>query len=216
MPAPPMPFLPAEQHGRLVVMAMLVHAGQTETGERAIIPFRKLAKPLADLVRPMPYPEIYPPDEESYHPTAVTHTMFVDAIDRDAAETIVDHLQASDAPMRVAQLRVLGGAMARVPVAATAFAHRHSRIMANLATFYDGPADRAMRQAWVSDFAAALRQEDTGAYVNFLGDDGQARLRQAYPGPTWDRLAAVKARYDPTNLFRLNQNIPPATQTPGQ
>jgi FAD/FMN-containing dehydrogenase len=88
--------------------------------------------------------------------------------------------------------------------------------MANLATFYDGPADRAVRQAWVSDFAAALGQEDTGAYVNFLGDDGQARLRQAYPGPTWDRLAAVKARYDPTNLFRLNQNIPPATQTPGQ
>ena len=164
----------------------------------------------------MPYPAIYPPDEESYHPTAVTHTMFVDAIDRDAAETIVDHLQASDAPMRVAQLRVLGGAMARVPVAATAFAHRHSRIMANLATFYDGPADRAVREAWVSDFAAALGQEDTGAYVNFLGDDSQARLRQAYPGPTWDRLAAVKARYDPTNLFRLNQNIPPATQTPGQ
>jgi FAD/FMN-containing dehydrogenase len=163
----------------------------------------------------MPYPEIYPPDEESYHPTAVTHTMFVDAIDRDAAETIVEHLQASDAPMRVAQLRVLGGAMARVPVAATAFAHRHSRIMANLATFYDGPADRAVRQAWVSDFAAALGQEDTGAYVNFLGDDGPARLRQAYPAPTWDRLAAVKARYDPTNLFRLNQNIPPATQTPG-
>jgi FAD/FMN-containing dehydrogenase len=88
--------------------------------------------------------------------------------------------------------------------------------MANLATFYDGPADRAVRQAWVSDFAAALRQGDAGAYVNFLGDDGQARLRQAYPGPTWDRLAAVKARYDPTNLFRLNQNIPPATQTPGQ
>jgi FAD/FMN-containing dehydrogenase len=215
MPAPPMPFLPAEQHGRLVVMAMLVHAGQTEAGERAITPFRKLAKPLADLVRPMPYPEIYPPDEDSYHPTAVTHTMFVDLIDRAAAETIVDHLQASDAPMRVAQLRVLGGAMARVPVAATAFAHRHSRIMANLATFYDGPADRAVRQAWVSDFAAALGQEDTGAYVNFLGDDGQARLRQAYPGPTWDRLAAVKARYDPTNLFRLNQNIPPATQRPG-
>jgi hypothetical protein len=138
--------------------------------------------------------------------------MFVDAIDRDTAETILDQLQASDAPMRVAQLRVLGGAMARVPMEATAFAHRHSRIMANLATFYDGPADRAVREAWVSDFAAALGQEDTGAYVNFLGDDGQARLRQAYPGPTWDHLAAVKARYDPANLFRLNQNIPPATQ----
>jgi hypothetical protein len=216
MPAPPMPFLPAEQHGRLVIMAMLVHTGQTEPGGRAITPFRKLAKPLADLVGPMPYPEIYPPDEEGYHPTALTHTMFLDTIDRAAAQTILDYLQASDATMRVAQLRVLGGAMARVPVEATAFAHRHSRIMANLATFYDGPADRAVRQAWVSDFAAALSQGDAGAYVNFLGDDGQARLRQAYPGRTWDRLAAVKARYDPTNLFRLNQNIPPATHKPQQ
>ena len=134
--------------------------------------------------------------------------MFVDAIDRDAAETIVEHLQASDAPMRVAQLRVLGGAMARVPVEATAFAHRHSRIMVNVAAFYDGPADRAVRQAWVSDFAAALRQEDTGAYVNFLGDEGQARVREAYPGPTWDRLAAVKAS------LRPDQPVPPQPEHP--
>ncbi|HTE68535.1 MAG TPA: BBE domain-containing protein, partial [Actinomycetes bacterium] len=63
---------------------------------------------------------------------------------------------------------------------------------------------------WVDGFAAALRQDDSGAYVNFLGDEGQARVRQAYPGSTWDRLMAIKARYDPANLFRLNQNIPPA------
>jgi Berberine and berberine like len=118
--------------------------------------------------------------------------------------------------MRVAQLRVLGGAMARVPVEATAFAHRRSRIMANLAAFYDGPADQAVRQAWVADFAAAVQQGDTGAYVGFLGDEGEARVRQAYPGSTWDRLAAVKARYDPTNLFRLNENVPPAADGPGR
>ena len=66
--------------------------------------------------------------------------------------------------------------------------------------------------AWVTDFAAALRQSDGGAYVNFLGDEGEARIRAAYPGSTWDRLAAIKGRYDPTNLFRLNQNIPPAIE----
>jgi Berberine and berberine like len=114
----------------------------------------------------------------------------------------------------VAQLRVLGGAMARVPAEATAFAHRTSRIMVNLAAFYDGPQDRAVRQAWVADFAAALRQGDAGAYVNFLGDESEARVRDAYPGPTWDRLVEIKRRYDPTNLFRLNQNIPPATESP--
>jgi FAD/FMN-containing dehydrogenase len=208
MPAPPLPFLPATQHGRLVIMALMVYAGEVEAGQRAVAPFRALASPLADLVKPMAYPEIYPPEDPDYHPAAVGHTMFVDHVDRQVAETIVKYLQASDASLRVAQLRVLGGAMARVPAEATAFAHRASRIMVNLAAFYDGPADRAVREGWVAEFAAALQQGDTGAYVGFLGDEGQARVRQAYPGSTWDRLIQVKARYDPTNLFRLNQNIP--------
>ena len=215
MPAPPMPFVPAEHHGRLVIMAILCHAGGGEAGERAVAPFRALATPIVDMVNPMPYPEIYPPEDDSYHPTALTRTMFVDSIDRGVGETIIDHLEASDASMRVAQLRVLGGAMARVPAEATAFAHRASRIMVNVASFYEGPQDRMVREAWVSEFAAALRQEDTGAYVNFLGDEGEARIREAYPGSTWDRLRAVKARYDPANLFRLNQNIPPANEGPG-
>jgi FAD/FMN-containing dehydrogenase len=210
MPAPPVPFLPEDVHGQLVVFAMLVHAGDPDAGDRAMAPFRALATPLADMLRAMPYPEVYPPEDDSYHPTAVVTTMFVDAIDRPVAETIMEHLRASDASMRVAQLRVLGGAMARVPVDATAFAHRASRIMVNLAAFYEGPEDRVVRQAWVDSFAAALRQGDAGAYVNFLADEGDERIRAAYPGSTWDRLAAVKARYDPTNLFRLNQNVPPA------
>jgi hypothetical protein len=210
MPAPPMPFLPAEYHGQLIIFAILVHAAGGEAGERAIAPFRAIATPLADMVRPMPYPEIYPPDDESYHPTAVSHNMFVDRIDREVAQTIVTRLQASNASVRVAQLRVLGGAMARVPANATAFAHRASRIMVNLAAFYEGPEDRVVREAWVSDFAAALRQRDTGVYVNFLGSEGETEVRKAYPGATWDRLASIKRRYDPTNLFRLNHNIPPA------
>jgi FAD/FMN-containing dehydrogenase len=204
-----MPFVPAEHHGRLVILALMVYAGAAEAGQRALAPFRALATPIVDMLRPMPYPEIYPPEEESFHPTAVGRTMFVDAVDRHTAEEIVAHLEASDASLRVAQLRVLGGAMARVPADATAFAHRASRIMVNVAAFYDGPEDRAVRDAWVTDFAASLRQDDGGAYIGFLSDEGEARVRAAYPGATWDRLVAIKRRYDPTNLFRLNQNIPP-------
>jgi FAD/FMN-containing dehydrogenase len=111
---------------------------------------------------------------------------------------------------------VLGGAMARVPADATAFAHRGRRIMVNVAEFYTGPEDRALREVSVVGFAAALRQGNTGAYVNFLSDEGEARVREAYPGTTWDRLVAIKQRYDPTNLFRLNQNIPPAVEGRGQ
>jgi FAD/FMN-containing dehydrogenase len=194
MPASPMPFVPEEHHGRLVIFAIVVHAGGGEAGERAVAPLRKLATPIADMIKEMPYPEVFLPEEEGYHPTAVARTMFVDTIDRGVAETIVEYLEASDATMRVAQLRVLGGAMARVPAEATAFAHRKSRMMVNVAAFYDGTEDRAVRETWVADFAAALRQGDGGAYVNFLGDEGEARIRAAYPGTTWDRLAAIKRR----------------------
>jgi hypothetical protein len=154
---------------------------------------------------------MYPPDDPDYHPAAVARTLFMDRVDENVAEDILTRLKASDAPLRVAQLRVLGGAMARVPVEATAFAHRRSRILASLAAFYAGPDDQPLRQAWVDDFAAAMRQEDTGAYANFLGDEDAAAVRAAYPGPTGERLARVKRQYDPDNLFRLNQNIIPAT-----
>jgi FAD/FMN-containing dehydrogenase len=213
MVAPPMPFLPPAAHGKLVVMAMLCYAGDAEAGQRALAPFRALAEPLADMLQPMPYAGMFPPEEPEeveFHPTAVSHTMFMDTVDRQMADTIMEQLQASDAPVRVVQLRVLGGAMARVPVEATAFAHRHSRIMANVAAFYDGPADRERRQAWVDGVAAALQQGDEGAYVNFLGDEGPERVHRAYPGSTWDRLVEVKRRYDPGNLFRRNHNISPA------
>jgi FAD/FMN-containing dehydrogenase len=212
MTAPPMPFLPPEVHGKLIIMAMLVYAGDIEDGERVIAPFKALAKPLADMVRPMSYPEIYPAEEGGgdYHPVAAARTLFVDSVDRSVAETILNYLQASTGSMAVAQLRVLGGAMRRVPADATAFAHRGSRIMVNVAALYDQPDQKPTHEAWVRDFAATLRQSDNGVYVNFLGDEGDAAVRAAYPGRTWDRLRSIKARYDPDNLFRLNQNIPPA------
>jgi FAD/FMN-containing dehydrogenase len=215
MPCPPMPFVPEEQHGKVVIFALMAYAGETGAGERAIAPFRALATPIADLLKEQPYPDMFPPDDDEYHPTAIARTMFIDKVDHDVAETIMEFLGASDASMRVAQLRVLGGEMARIPNDATAFAHRTSRIMVAVAAFYEGPADKLVREAWVAEFSAALHQGDTGAYVNFLNDEGETRVRAAYPGTTWDRLAEIKGRYDPTNLFRLNQNIPPASGADG-
>jgi FAD/FMN-containing dehydrogenase len=211
MNCPPFPFVPEEQHGSLVIFAFMCWAGEESSGLEAIAPFLSLAEPLANLVRPMPYPEMYGPEDSDYHPTAVARTMLVDSIGPDEAATIVELLQASDAIMRVAQLRVLGGAVARVPADATAYAHRDARIMVNIAALYDGPADREARAAWVDDVTATLHQGNDGAYVNFLQDEGPERIRAAYPGATWDRLATVKAAYDPENVFRLNHNVPPAT-----
>lgn len=216
MTAPPMPFLPKELHGKLIVMAMLVYAGAPESGERVMARFRALATPIADMVHPMRYPEVYPPEPEGYHPVAAARTMFVDSIDHSVAEMILEYLQTSTGSTAVAQLRVLGGAMARVPVDATAFAHRNSRIMVNVAALYERAEEKTIHETWVSNFAAALQQSDDGAYVNFLGDEGEGRVRAAYPGAAWDRLRAIKAQYDPTNLFRLNQNIPPKKRRAGK
>lgn len=210
MPAPPMPFLPAEQHGKMVILAMLAFAGEPDAAEKALAPFRALATPLADFVKPGPYAGMYPPEDPDYHPTAAALNLLVERIGTPEAETIIGYLEESDASLRVCQIRVLGGAVGRVAPSATAYAHRKSPIMLNVAAFYDGEADKPKKEAWAADFAKALHQGDDGAYVNFVADEGPARVRAAYPGDTWDRLRQVKRAYDPENLFRLNQNIPPA------
>jgi FAD/FMN-containing dehydrogenase len=209
MSCPPLPFVPEEIHGSLVIMALVAWCGDIDEGQKVMDLFRGLAQPIADMVQEMPYPEIYGPEDEEYRPLAVAQTMWADSFDRATAETILRFLDDSDAPMRVAQLRVLGGAMARVPNDATAFAHRDRKMMINVASFYEGPRDRPRREAWVSDFAEALSEGDPSGYVGFLADEGPDRVRAAYPGDTWDRLRRVKAKYDPDNLFHINQNIRP-------
>ena len=81
--------------------------------------------------------------------------------------------------------------------------------MVNVAGLYERREEADVHEDWVTRFASALPRGDTGVYVNFLGNEGAGRVREAYPGSTWERLAAIKRRYDPTNLFRLNQNIRP-------
>jgi FAD binding domain/Berberine and berberine like len=212
MVAPPLPMIPEEYHGRLVLMGLMCYAGDVDAGQEVLSKFRALAQPMAYMIRPIAYPEIYPPEVEGYRPTAASRTMFIERVDEGVARTILDHLGRSDAPVRATQLRVLGGAMARVPSDATAFAHRRSKIMANVAAFWETAELRTARERWVDELAAALKQSDDGLYVNFMVDQGPAAVRRAYPGAAWERLVAVKDRYDPSNVFRLNQNIPPTSR----
>ncbi|MBI5230588.1 MAG: FAD-binding oxidoreductase [Coriobacteriales bacterium] len=209
MPAPPMPFVPEEHVGKLIVMAAFLYAGDVAAGEKAMAPFRGLAEPLEDGVEPMRYSELAAAGDASFHPVFASRTMFAENIDARTATRIVDMLGSSTASMRVCQLRVLGGAMARVPADATAFAHRSSQVMVTLAAFYEGDQERVTQDAWLTEFARAIPQSG-GAYVNFLGEEGAEGIERAYPQPTLDRLAEAKRRYDPTNLFRRNQNVAPA------
>src|SRR3712207_2113161 len=130
------------------------------------------------MVKPMRYPEMYGPDEPGPD-EEVARSMFIDAVDVDVAGTIVEHLHASTAMMAVAQLRVLGGAMARVPDEATAFAHRKRRIMVALGAIYENGEEETVHRQWVEDFAAALYQGESGVYVGFLGDEGEEQIGRA-------------------------------------
>jgi FAD/FMN-containing dehydrogenase len=209
MPAPPMPFLPPEIHGKLVVMALMMYAGDPKAGEKVVAEFRSLAKPLADMVKPMRYKEIFFPEDKSYHPLAIAKTMFMKEVDENLGQVILQQLNNSDAAMRAIQLRVLGGAVAKVSNDATAYAHRTNPILTNVATFYTNDQDYQKRAAWVDETVAVLDQGEKGAYVNFLANEGEARIHEAYPDKTWKRLQNVKKKFDPDNLFQLNQNIQP-------
>lgn len=209
MPAFPLPFIPKEYHGKLALMGLMVYAGDPKVGEKIMAPIKALAKPYADLTKPMRYKDIFFPEDPNMHPTAVSKTLHLDHVDLAVAKSSVEWLDKIDAPVKALQLRVLGGAMAKVPVDATAYAHRKQPIMANVAAFYETAEEKTSRQSWVNDFASALNQGDKEAYVGFLGPNEQDRLLGAYPAATLKRLKEIKKKYDPNNVFKLNYNIEP-------
>ncbi len=208
MRLPEAPFVPAELVGTPVAMVLPVHAGDPEAGAAAMAPFRKLATPLMDMVGPMPYAGMYQLTAGGSEPSPeVVRSAFLDGFDRAAAQAIVERQVSPEGAAAMSQLRVLGGAMARVPAGATAFAHRQAPIMATAMAFAVESFEAAA--AFADGVLADVSRHAVGAYVNFLADDGANRLRAAYPGATYERLVAVKRRVDPDNVFHANQNIRP-------
>jgi FAD/FMN-containing dehydrogenase len=207
--APPMPFIPEDAHGEPILIGQMAYVGPVKRGDAVLAPFRALAKPYADVVRPMRYPELYQGPEQAPR-SASGANFFADSLPQDGPEAILEALPRSTATMSAVQLRVLGGAIARVRNDATAFAHRNRGLFVNIAAMYADGAEEATHDAWVAGIADALGRDGSGGYVGFLGDEDESTIRAAYPGETWDRLRELKGRYDPDNLFRLNHNIPPA------
>ncbi len=212
MPLPPVPFVPAELHGRLALVAMLAYSGERDGAEAALAPFRALAAPIADLVGEGPYSTMYAMDPPPEVRTSVAiRSRYLTRFGVTEAAALLAALEACDAPMRMGQLRTLGGAYGRVPADATAFGHRDGRLLVAFMAMYGDRSRAAGYERWAIDAMASLRPDTHGpAYVNFLAEEGARGLAAAYPAATWQRLREIKRRYDPENLFRLNQNIPPA------
>lgn len=212
MTAPPLPFLPAEMHGKVVYLCMMAYSGPPEDAERALAPFRAITTPIVDLVGPAPYSSLYPPDDPAFQSMVFSvRQRFVDHIGLEEATRLVRKVEESDAPFRLGEIRVLGGAFARVSETATAFAHRNSRIMNAFVAAYRSLDDAPRHDAWAQSGIDSIGsgQGDDRVYVNFLTSDPKERVRAAYPSATWNKLRLIKRKYDPENLFRGNANIPP-------
>jgi FAD/FMN-containing dehydrogenase len=211
MGIPPLPTVPEALHGQPTLAVMFVFDGEPDAGQAALGPFRRLAAPLAEVVAPMPYAGIYEFTRKAEARGAAIHrSLFVDALDDAAVDHILASMATKTSPAATTQIRVLGGALARVDDAETAFAHRQAPILVTIITPFEDLAQAPVHEGWTNELYESLRPRSVGAYSNFLEAEGEARVREAYPALTLRRLAEVKRRYDPTNLFHMNQNVAPA------
>jgi len=208
---PPLPTIPAELHGRPVVMVLACYAGPIEEGEKVVAPLKAFAPPLLDLCTPKPYLELQSSLDLGYPPGRWYYMRACDVAELSdpVVDIAVERGLAIDAHWTSYPIFHLGGAVARVPADRTAFGGRENGHTFNFVGATVGPEGFAEQCEWVRDSWRAIEPHQTGAYVNFLTDEGEGRIRSAYGATTYDRLKDLKQKFDPGNLFHLNQNIPP-------
>lgn len=211
--APPAPFLPAETHGKPIVAIAACHAGPVSEGERVLAPLRAFGSPVGDAMGPKPYTAFNAMFDASWTPGFQNYwkAEYLAGLPDECIEMLADFAIRHSSPLSDFKIAQLGGAIARVGEDDTAYGHRDAPFILNINTRW---ADRAETDRHVAHarelWQTALPFTHGGAYVNFLGDEGADRVRSAYGQAKYERLQALKRTYDPDNVFRLNQNIPPA------
>lgn len=219
MAAPPDPAIPPEMQGKLVVYVEVLWSGPIGEGAAALAPLRALGPVINDTVGPRPYPEVYGGGTDDGGEgtgerwAAAFRTLFVDHLDGTVLDVVERWLAEPMAADALAQLRVLGGELARVPADATAFAWRDRPALLWLINPYRDVAEGDQREASTHSVWSQLQElggRRPGAYVNFMGDEGAGAVAAAYPPETLARLRRVKRTYDPDNVFQSNFNIAPA------
>ncbi|WP_461164330.1 FAD-binding oxidoreductase [Arthrobacter sp. R4-81] len=209
--APALPFVPTDLVGKHVIAIAACYAGPVEDGERIVRPLKEFGSPVLDLCRPKPYLEHQKMFDPSFPHgwSYYVRSCDVAALDDDVIDIVVEHGMRITSPITSIGLWQMGGAVGRVGDGATAFNGRQAgftfNINGNSMTADGFDAERE----WARNYWAALEPHHTSVYVNFLMEEGEERVRQAYGAAKYDRLKALKRKYDPTNFFRLNQNIKP-------
>jgi FAD/FMN-containing dehydrogenase len=209
--APSVPFVPPDLRGELVVAIVSCYAGSVDDGERVLRPLRKFGSPVLDLCEPKPFlahQGMFDPSYPhgwSYYMRACDVAELTDEV----IDITVDHSLRIGSPLTAFPIWQRGGAAARVDEQDAAFHGRAAGYSFNIAGATESAEGFDEEREWVRAFWAALAPHHTSVYVNFLMNEGEERIRQAYGDQKYDRLKALKRRYDPDNFFRLNQNIAP-------
>ncbi len=211
--APPLPFIPEDRHGETMCLIVTCWAGPIEEGERAVAPLLEAAPVAAEHVGAMPYPALNGAFD-ALLPKGLQHYWkadFVRELNDDAIAAHVEHGPRVPCVESTMHLYPIDGAVQRVASDETAFAYRDANFACVIAGMWPDPADNERNTAWVRDYWNAIHpHSELGGYINFMAGDDQGRIRDNYRG-NYDRLAEVKRRYDGENLFRMNQNIEPAS-----
>jgi FAD/FMN-containing dehydrogenase len=208
--APPLPFLPEEVHGTEVLVIAVLHASDMKEGERLLRPLREYGDPIADVVMPHPYAGFQQAFDPLLTPGARNYwkSHNFSELSDGAIETILEYVGRLPTPHCEIFVAQLGGAASRIAADATAYPHRDAAFVLNVHTRWEDAAQDEECVAWAREFADATTPLATGGvYVNFISE-GEERVQAAY-GANYDRLVELKNKYDPTNLFSLNQNIKP-------
>ncbi len=210
--APPAPFIPEAFHGQPVAVVAACHVGSADEAERALAPIRALGNPVADLLGPLPYVAMQQLLDPLWAKGLRNHMKagYLANLGGGAINTLLHGWQAKPSPMSELHIHHMGGAAARMDPSSAAFPHREAPYVANFVSRWEDPATDDDQIGWGRDVYAALEEHTTGgAYINFLSDEGQDRVRAAYGEDTYARLQALKRTYDPDNAFHRNQNILP-------
>jgi hypothetical protein len=209
--APAVPFIPEEMHGMPVVSVIPCWCGEIEEGERVIRPMRELGKPVLDLCEPKPFTEHQSMFDASYPHGRWYYMRACDVteLSDEVIEITAEHAGRIASPLTAFPIWRMGGAVARVGEDETAFSGRVAGHTFNITSMTEGPDGFDEERDWSRTFWSALEPHHAGVFMNFLMEEGEDRVRQAYGPAKYDRLKDLKRRYDPENLFRLNQNIPP-------
>jgi len=209
--APPLPFIPPADHGKTFCVLVCCWAGQVDRAEQVFAPIRKIGPVAAEMVAPMPYPVLNGMFDPLL-PAGLQHYWKADFASELTDGAIKAHLDyGPKVPVVNSTMHIypINGAAGRVRSDATAFAYRDAKFATVIAGMWPDPADNEKNIKWVKDYYHAVHPHSLpGGYVNFMAGDDQGRVRDNYKG-NYDRLAAIKKKYDPTNLFHMNQNIRP-------